>query len=168
MTNANIVVLALTPLILWRVYKRMQRLTTRQQSRAWRHWMGVLLFSAAIAALAAVSLSKPLALAGIVGGATIGAGLGLVALRRTGFERIGNDFFFTPFAPIGIAISVLFLCRMLYRAYEFYLHGAQQMSGFASSPLTLLIFGTVAGYYVAYGSGLLRWRSAAAAGEAKQ
>jgi hypothetical protein len=31
-------------------------------------------------------------------------------------------------------------------------------AGFTSSPLTLLIFGTLAGYYVTYAIGLLSWQ----------
>ena len=72
-----------------------------------------------------------------------------------------EGFFFTPNAPLGIALSLLFLGRIAYRFETFYLaEGSQRFSAadFGRSPLTLLIFGTLAGYYVAYAIGLLRWR----------
>jgi hypothetical protein len=167
MTQTNIVMLALAPLIMWRIYKRVQRLTVRQQSRMWRHWIGALLLPPVMAVLAVTLVAKPLALAAIMGGAVAGAVLGLVALRRTGFERVGSDYFYTPHAPIGLTISMLLIGRLLYRAYEFYAFGAQQMPQFGSSPLTLLIFGTAFGYYIAYAIGLLRWRKAERALETK-
>jgi hypothetical protein len=160
MTQTNIIVLAMVPLIMWRVYKRVQRLTTRQQSRTWRHWLGVVLFSIAIVVFGVMGLAKPLSMAGLAVGAALGAGLGMLALRRTGFERAGSDYFYTPYAPIGLTISMLLIARMGYRAFEFYTYGPKQTPDFGSSPLTLLIFGTVAGYYIAYSGGLLRWRSA--------
>lgn len=163
MTQTNIVMLALTPLILWRVYKRVQRLTMRQQSRTWRHRIGALLFPLVPLVMAVMLMANPLALAAIAGGAAAGAALGMVALRRTAFERIGGDYFYTPHAPIGLMIAMLFIGRVLYRGYEFYTYGAQHVPQFGSSPLTLLIFGTVFGYYAAYTIGLLRWRL----GEAK-
>jgi hypothetical protein len=162
MTQTNIVMLALTPLILWRVYKRVQRLTTRQQSRIWRHWIGVVLFPLVPVVMAVMLMAKPLALAAIAGGVAAGAVLGMAALRRTGFERIGSDYFYTPHAPIGLMIALLFVGRVLYRGYEFYAYGAQHVPQLGSSPLTLLIFGTVFGYYAAYTTGLLRWRRAEA------
>lgn len=168
MTQANMVALALAPFILWRVYKRVQRLTTRQQSRTWRHWTGTVLFPLALLVMAAMLAAKPLALAAIAGGAAVGITLGFVALRRTSFERVGSDFFYTPHAPIGLAIAMLFIARMLYRGYEMLIHGPGQVPDFGSNPLTMVIFGTVFGYYTAYTIGLLRWRRAQAALEGKQ
>lgn len=160
MTQTNIVMLALAPLIIWRVYTRIQRLTKRQKSHVWRHWTAVLVFPAFLTVLAVTLIGKPVVLATMLGGAALGALLGTIALRRTGFERVGDEYFFTPYAPIGMVISLLFIGRLLYRGFEFYTQGAQQAPDFGSSPLTLLTFGTVAGYYVVFGSGLLRWRSA--------
>jgi hypothetical protein len=168
MTQANIVALALAPFIMWRIYKRVQRLTTRQQSHMWRHKVGTVLFPLALAVMCAMLVAKPVALAAIAGGAAIGVTVGLIALRRTSFERVGTDFFYTPHAPIGLAIAMLFIGRVLYRGYEFYIHGPQQVPDFGSSPLTMVIFGTVFGYYTAYTIGLLRWRRAQPALEAKE
>ena len=50
MTQTHLILFAATPLILWRVYKRVQRLTLRQKSRLWRHWFGVSFLPAALPA----------------------------------------------------------------------------------------------------------------------
>jgi hypothetical protein len=82
-------------------------------------------------------------------------------LRRSGFERIGSDYFYTPYAPIGMVVAMLFIARVLYRMFEMVTLGPQQAPAFGSSPLTMGIMGVVAGYYLMYASGLLRWRLAA-------
>lgn len=158
MTQTNIVMLVMAPLIMWRVYKRVQRLTLRQKSRIWRHWVGAVAFPLVLAGFALTLLGNPPALAAIGGGVALGVVLGLVALRRTGFESAGGEHFYTPYAPIGLFIAMLFIARLLYRTYEYVAHGPAQMPAFGSSPLTMLIFATVAGYYHAYSTGLLRWR----------
>ena len=160
MTNANIVMIALAPLLMYRVYKRVHRLTVRQKSRIWRHWCSVTLFPLVLAVLAVTLAFTPMVLAALAGGAATGALLGFVGLRRTGFERIGSDYFYTPYAPIGIVVAMLFVARMIYRMYQIITMGAQQTPNFGSSPLTMAILGLMAGYYVVYGAGLLRWRSA--------
>src|SRR6266513_2594292 len=57
---------------------------------------------------------------------------------------------------------VLFVGRIVYRLVEVYaLNGAASpgTAEFARSPLTLAIFGLLAGYYVIYAVGLVRWRN---------
>jgi len=44
MTTSTWVLLALIPLILWRLYSRYRRLVSRQKSRAWRHWAAAIFF----------------------------------------------------------------------------------------------------------------------------
>ena len=167
MTNTNIVMIALAPLLMYRIYKRVHRLTVRQKSRTWRHWCSVTLFPLLLAVLAVTVAIEPIALAGLAGGVAIGALLGVVALRRTGFERIDSDYFYTPYAPIGMVVAMLFIARVLYRIYEVITLGAQHTPNLGHSPLTLSLLGIMAGYYVVYGSGLLRWRSAERALETK-
>jgi hypothetical protein len=162
MTNTNIVMIALAPLLMYRIYKRVHRLTVRQKSRMWRHWCAVTLFPLLLLVLGVMLSFNAMALAGLAGGAAIGALLGVVGLRRTGFERIGSDFFYTPYAPIGLVVAMLFIVRVLYRIYEVITLGPQQTPNLGSSPLTLSILGLLAGYYVVYGGGLLRWRRAEA------
>ena len=160
MTNTNLVIMALAPLLMYRIYNRVKRLTERQQSKTCRHWCAVTLFPLLVAMLGVLVIAKPLALAALGAGLAVGALLGVVALRRTGFERVGSDYFYTPYAPIGMLVAILFIGRVLYRIFEALTMGVQQAPDFGNSPLTLAILGLMAGYYLAYGAGLLRWRSA--------
>jgi hypothetical protein len=69
--------------------------------------------------------------------------------------------FYTPNAHLGIALSLLLAARVIYRMLQIYSSdpGAQLATpDFARSPLTLAVFGLLAGYYVAYAVGLIRWR----------
>jgi hypothetical protein len=161
MTQTNLILFAAAPLIMWRVYKRVQRLTVRQKSRLWRHWFGVIFLPAALLAMSAVLLPHPGVLAVLLGAAGGGAALGFAALRRMGFEQVGGDYFYTPYAPIGMLVAMIFIARVLYRVFEMVTLGPQQMPAFGSSPLTMGIMGVVAGYYLVVASGLLRWRLAA-------
>ena len=162
MTQSNIIMLAMTPLIMWRVYKRVQRLTVRQQSRMWRHWFGVIFLPLALLTMSVFQAAHPAALASLLGGVAGGGLLGWHALRRSGFERVGGDYFYTPYAPIGMVVAMIFIARVLYRIVEMVTLGPQQVPSFGSSPLTMGIMGVVAGYYLVYASGLLRWRLAEA------
>lgn len=161
MTQTHLIMFAAAPLILWRVYKRVQRLTVRQKSRMWRHWFGVTFLPTFLLAMLVVLFAQPAALGALFGGAAAGAVLGVAAWRRMGFERIGSDYFYTPYAPIGMVVAMLLIARLLYRLFEMLTLGPQQMPAFGSSPLTMGILGVVAGYYLVCASGLLRWRLAA-------
>jgi hypothetical protein len=163
MTPTPIVAAVLVPFVLWRVYQRVKRLMVRQRSQPWRHWIAAILFPLLMVLLGTAALAHPTALAGLAAGIAAGVGLGVLALRRTVYEQIGGAYFYTPNAHIGILVSMLFIGRLLYRGYEFYVLGAAQPQDFASSPLTLLVFGVLAGYYTTYAAGLLRWRKSAAA-----
>ncbi|MGH8257582.1 MAG: hypothetical protein ACRET0_15370 [Steroidobacteraceae bacterium] len=160
-------------LIVWRMYRRTRRLLVRQRLSPARCWVSVCLFPALLVLLMARAWMYPQAIAALVGGAAIGAALGAYALRRTTFERTAAGLFYRPSAPIGIGLSLLFAIRIIYRVSRLYALGPAAMSGFAAgaragagarpdtaaaiaaSPITLAIFGMLAGYYVAYAIGLL-------------
>ncbi|MEP7083496.1 MAG: hypothetical protein ABI854_02075 [Betaproteobacteria bacterium] len=98
---------------------------------------------------------------GLVCGVLLGCALGWYGLRLTKFEQSPLGLFYTPNVHLGIALSALLVGRLAYRAFQVYsLSGSFQVdsSHFVRSPLTLLIFGTLAGYYVVYALGLLRWK----------
>jgi hypothetical protein len=159
MLPTPVVAAVLAPLVLWRMYSRIKRLTTRQRSKTWRHRTTLVFFPLLIVILAVVSIkTNPFALAGLAAGLPVGAVLGRIAIGKTRFEQVGGEFFFTPNAPIGLAVALLFMGRMAWRAYEYYTLGSLAHHEFVSSPLTLVIFGVLAGYYTSYAFGLLSWR----------
>lgn len=161
MTSTPLVAAVLVPFVMWRVYQRIKRLMVRQHSQAWRHWISLILFPVLLVLLGVAALAHPQALAGMAAGIAAGAALGVLGLRKTQYEHIGSEFFYTPNAHIGVLVSMLFVGRLLYRGYEFYVLGTAQPQDFASSPLTLAVFGILAGYYTMYAAGLLRWRASA-------
>lgn len=163
MLPTPVVAAVVAPLVLWRMYSRIKRLTSRQLSKTWRHRTTLVFFPLLVLALAAGAVAKgPIALAALAAALPLGVVLGRIAIGKTRFEQVGNDFYFTPHAPLGMLIAVLFIGRMGYRAYEYYALGALEHHEFATSPLTLFIFGLLAGYYMTYAFGLLAWRRTAA------
>lgn len=162
MTAQQIIVAALIPLIAWRLYRRVRSMVGRQKSRMRRHWIAAVLFPVVAVMVALGAFVHPVALAGLGAGIVVGVALAMWGLRLTRFEHTADGYFYTPNAHIGIALSVVFLARVAWRIFEM-----QQLAshagvpqGFAASPLTLLIFGMLVGYYAAYAAGLLRWRLA--------
>jgi hypothetical protein len=154
-----VVALIFIPLVLWRGYSRIKRLTTRQRSKVWRHRTTLAFFPLLVLVLAALALrTNPIALAGLVVGLPLGAMLGRTAIGKARFEQVGADeFYFTPHAPIGMLVAALFLGRMAWRGYQMFMVPGGQ-SDYIASPLTLLTFGIVAGYYMLFAFGLLAWR----------
>ena len=156
--------LGLAALIAWRVYKRIRRLVGRQRLSGPRPWFTVTLFPLLLVMLALGSIAHPLNLACLAAGAAVGVVLGLVGLRLTRFEATPQGLFYTPNAHLGIALSLLFIGRIVYRVAHLFLLSADAGAGmrpddFARNPWTLLIFATLAAYYLSYAIGLLRWRA---------
>lgn len=161
-TPSPVVIAILAPLVLWRFYSRFKRLTMRQHSRTWRHRTTLVFFPLLLVMVSLASIGAPWALAALACGLGLGGALGRMAISKTRFEKVGDEFYFTPHGPIGIAVAVLFFGRLGYRAWEFYAYGATTHHDFVRSPLTMLIFGIMAGYYMLYAVGLLSWRKRAA------
>jgi hypothetical protein len=152
--------LGIAALVVWRLNSRVRRMVGRQRLKRVRPWITVTLFPVLLVVLLIASLAHPINLAALVAGVAVGVSLGLYGLKLTNFEETPQGLFYTPSAHLGIALSLLFMGRVGYRLFQVYTAGegnATWSSGFAGSPLTLVIFGTLAGYYVAYATGLLRW-----------
>ena len=137
----------------WSIYRRVRRNIGRQKLRPRRIISSLIIFSFAVLWLFAVSLSLPKMIFGLVGGLICGVLLGFLGLRLTKFETTGEGHFYTPSSHIGVALSLLFVGRMLYRFWQLGNAGAVQPQLF-QSPLTLLIFGLIAGYYIVFYIGL--------------
>ena len=156
--------LVFIPVIVWRLYSRMRRSIGRQTLSKIRPWITVTVFPVLIALLGWAALTHPERLFWLGGAVCVGAALGVFGLSKTRFESTPQGLFYTPNAHIGIALSVLLAARVVYRMVQVYSMdpGAQVATpDFASSPLTLTVVGLLAGYYVAYAVGLIRWRKRA-------
>lgn len=152
---------AIGALIVWRLYARMRRMVGRQRLTTVRPWLTVFIFPLVLLLILVGSAFNPMNAGALVLGAAIGIGLGLYGTRLTKFEATPAGLFYTPNAHLGIALSLLLIVRLGYRFLRLHLAGgtvdpsSMQMG---NSPLTLALFGTLAGYYVTYAIGLLRWR----------
>lgn len=158
--------LIVLPLIAWRLYARFRRLVGRQRASAVRPWVTLTLFPVLAVFLGYAARSSPTALIALAAALIVGAVLGRYGLAKTQFEAGPEGRYYTPHAPLGIALFVLLAGRVAYRLVELTTLSPALARGadFARSPATLAIFGLIAGYYVVYALGLLRWRRAARRG----
>lgn len=160
-TASTVVTLVLVPLIAWRVYARFRRATGRQRLSRWRGPISLGLYTLLIGAVALANLRDPAHLAALAAALLAGGGLAAYALARTRFEPTPAGLFYVPYGPIGISLALLFVARLAYRLVELtWIDAAapRSFAEFARSPLTLGAFGLMAGYYVWYMLGLVRWR----------
>jgi hypothetical protein len=144
----------LAPLVSWRVYLRFRRSIGRQKMSPVRPWIQLVLFAVA-------TRNHPLGLWLLAGGLMLGGGLSVYGLRLTQFEVTPERLYYTPHAPLGIVLSLLFVARIIYRIFEVYVldtNAGPGVEAFAQSPVTLAVFGLLAGYYIGYALGLVRWR----------
>ena len=154
--------IAIAALVLWRVTRRVRRLVGRQPVRPGRLVFTLVFFPLLVLLLAVTGSSQPDVLLGLVGGAALGAGIGVVGLRMTRYEVTDEGLFYTPNTAIGIALALLFVGRLIYRFGTLYFASGtidpSAFESFGKSPLTLLVFGVLAGYYIAYSIGIVLWR----------
>lgn len=160
--HSTLVFAALVPLVAWRVYARFRRMVGRQRLTKYRIWVQLTLFPTLVALIALSALGRPAALVAFGASLAAGVGLGRYGLRTTRFEAVPGHLYYTPNAHLGIALSLLFVVRLAWRVVEVAGSppGAERGGlDFVHSPLTLLVFGLLAGYYISYALGLARWRA---------
>jgi hypothetical protein len=163
--------LGVVALVAWRLYARVRRMVGRQTLSRVRPWVTVVVFPVLIAALLLGSAAHPFNALTLLAGVGVGVALGVYGLRLTTFEATPQALFYTPNAHLGIALSLLMLGRVAYRMAQLYglvdsaSAAAAAPTEFFRSPLTLAIFGTLAGYYATYAIGLLRWRARVASAQ---
>jgi hypothetical protein len=96
-------------------------------------------------------------------GMAVGVALAIWGGSRTRYLRISNQLYYVPHTYTGVAVSLLFVGRLVYRLIQIYsnAHVARSVaaeasnqafvpSGMLSSPLTLGLFFVLMGYYVCY------------------
>lgn len=155
-----LVTVAVLALLAWRMYARIKRNIGRQRFSARRPWITLIIFPLLITLLGLGTRQHPQVLGALAGGLALGIGLGLFGLKLTRFEVTPEGRFYTPSAHLGIALSTLLVCRIVYRFVVYGLPGSrlgQPPPPSALNPLTLFLIGLLGGYYVTYAIGLLRW-----------
>jgi hypothetical protein len=149
--------------LIFRIYRVARRSVGRQRLWRFRAWLWLTVFSLLALVLLMASLNRPLVAVSEIAGITSGVILAIYGLRHTSFERTPAGLYYTPHAHIGIALSVIFTGFIAYHAYQRFLSPPQDVGyelPFVRSPLTILLFGVIAGYYAWYSAGLLRWQRA--------
>lgn len=156
----TLALLVLTPLLVWRVYKRIQARMTRQRSIVSRHYTGVLVFGAMILVPAAQLLGNLVNLGALAVGAAFGIGWSMWALKKTRFEDTQQGYYFTPPARVGTLMAMVLVARILYLGVEIYANQGKGVPApkLTDEPLTMLCVGLTAGYFGWYSMGLLNWR----------
>jgi energy-converting hydrogenase Eha subunit A len=154
-----LVTIALIAFIAWRMKSRMRRMIGRQRLSRVRSWVTIVIFPLVIAMLSYAALQQQHLGLYLASGIVVGIGLGVLGLRLTRFEVTTEGLFYTPSAHLGVALSALLVARIAYRfaVGGFTGPGAGSPPGAGLTPLTLLLIGTLAGYYTSYAIGLIRW-----------
>jgi len=162
--NRNIIIWAIVVVvILWRLYARLRRNVGRQEFRGTRLKYYVVLFAVISLFFAYLSRSGLQLMLGWAGGLALGVLLGLWAFRITRFEASAAGRFYTPNAHIGVALSLLFFGRIVYRVIAVYAQfsvAGRPPPPAGHSALDILTFELLAGYYIAYNGGILRRHAA--------
>lgn len=163
---STLAIAALLALLVWRAYARFKRMVGRQRLSKVRPWITLTVFPLLLVLLATSAVAHPERLLVLAVALVVGGGLAVFGLRHTKFEATPQGLYYTPNAHLGIALSSLFVARIVYRFIELgsldpsvFAAGNPHAADFARSPLTLAVFGLLAGYYIGYAIGLLRWRA---------
>ncbi len=155
-------------LLVWAIARRLRRTFGRQPLQPARLWLRVGILTLLGALVVATSVTRDARMLGaLAGGLACGLGLGYLGLRHTRFEVTPQGRFYTPHTYIGLAVTLLFVGRLVYRFL--YLANGADFTGdahgaaaYQRSPLTVGIFAVLIGYYVLFYAGVLfRTRDAA-------
>lgn len=160
MSLTTLALIALVPLLIWRIYQRLKTQMGRQRSILSRHYTGLFVFSVMLLIPASELADRPLQLAALAAGAIGGIALGSYGLRRTRFEATPEGYFFSVPQRMGILVAMLLVARVVYLGIEIYMNqgSAQPNPRFTDSPVTMVCLGITAAYFATFSFNLMRWR----------
>jgi len=151
------------------IYRRFRRSFGRQPIRPIRMWIRIALLIVLSCSLLPFAFKSGQFLLAELAGAMAGLALGFWGARHTRYATYEGRLHYVPHTYTGIAVSLLFIGRLVYRIVEWYrengaLGGALEASqGIAPppmvrSPLTVGLIFVVVGYYACYYAMVL-WKS---------
>src|SRR5580658_5084480 len=117
MNPNSIVPVVVVSLLAFRMYGRVRRNIGRQPMQQKRMIARIIIFAVVTCLLSVISFLYPRLFLGLGGGLALGALLAFVGLRLTQFEATPEGHFYTPNPYIGVALSILFVGRILYRLF---------------------------------------------------
>jgi hypothetical protein len=161
----------LAALVVFVIYRRFRRSFGRQLLRPARMTLRIVLLAVFVCALLPAALRSSQFLTAELVGAGLGIALGLWGAERTRFVMHGGRLHYVPHTYTGIAVSLLFLGRLVFRIVQLYagtqasyaanaVNASQAFTppAMVKSPLTVGIFFVLAGYYLYY-YGWVLWKS---------
>jgi len=150
------------------IYRRFRRSFGRQPMRPVRMWIRIALLILLGCSLLPSAFKSGQFLIAELGGALAGLALGFWGARHTRYATYEGRLHYVPHTYTGVAVSLLFIGRLVYRFVEWYsqngaLGGAAAASRgmpppMVRSPLTVALIFVVVGYYVCYYAMVL-WKS---------
>jgi hypothetical protein len=153
------------------IYRRLRRSFGQQPLRPVRMQVRIVVLLMSGCLLLPLAWRSTAFLLAELAGIAAGVALALWGAARTRFLKIDRQIYYVPHTYTGIAVSLLFLGRFVYRFVQVYggAHATQAVGvdqagpAFASasmlrSPLTVGLFFVLVGYYVCYYSVVL-WKS---------
>lgn len=158
-------------LVLFVIYRRFRRSFGQQPLRPVRMQVRIVLLLLVGCLLLPAVFRSAAFMSAVLAGIVAGVALAIWGAARTRFLRVSGQLYYVPHTYTGIAVSFLFLGRLVYRLIQVWgsahaTHAAAADSaaqGFApagmlQSPLTLGLYFVLMGYYVCYYSMVL-WKS---------
>jgi hypothetical protein len=159
-------------LVLFVIYRRFRRSFGQQPLRPVRMQVRIVLLLVIGCLLLPAALRSSAFISAALAGIAAGVALAAWGAARTRYLRISGQLYYVPHTYTGIAVSFLFLGRLIYRLTQVFgtVHASQAAAavdsaaqGFAQagvlqSPLTLGLYFVLMGYYVCYYSMVL-WKS---------
>jgi hypothetical protein len=159
MKSAQLATALIVPLMAWRIYVRVRRSIGPQPLQPRWLMARIIILSVLTILIGLAAVTHPPVLSGFTGGLLLGVPLAFLGLHFTKFETTPNGKFYTPNTAIGIGLSALFVGRIVYRFMVLSAAPSERdpsLPEIFKSPLTLLVFGITAGYYIAYYIGVFR------------
>ena len=163
--------------LLFVIYRRFRRNFGQQPLRPVRMQVRIVVLLVVACLLLPLVFRSTAFMAAVPAGIVAGVALALWGAARTRFLRVSGQLYYVPHTYTGIAVSFLFLGRLVYRLIQVFTNPQLSQGaaanpanhGFApaailQSPLTLGLYFVLVGYYVCYYSTVL-WKSKRVAAE---
>ncbi len=141
---------AIAALTVFILYRRLRRSFGRQPIRPVRMYLRIGIFALLGVSLLAVALRSATLLTADLAGTVLGIALALWAARRTRYASQGAQLYYIPHTVTGIAVSLVFAGRLVYRFADD--RSLEHLSApiAADNPVTIGLLFVVVGYYVCY------------------
>jgi hypothetical protein len=140
------------------IYKRLRRTFGRQRLRPVRMGLRIAILAALACSLVPLALGSVDFLIAEVAGTALGIALGIWGSSRTRFMTYNGELHYLPHTYTGMAVSLLFLGRLVYRVVQVYAGGAAPGASMVQSPMTVGLFFVLIGYYLCFCS-IVLWKS---------